>query len=57
MRDRLRTDPGARSRYANLKRSLAGRVWPDMNLYADAKGPLIRELVGDNGDEGWPLEG
>lgn len=56
MRDRLRTDPGARSRYANLKLSLAGRVWPDMNLYADAKGPLIRELVGDNGDEGWPLE-
>lgn len=52
LRDRLRTDPGARSRYADLKRSLAGREWPDMNLYADAKGPLIRELLGDNGDEG-----
>lgn len=46
LRDRLRTDASARSRYADLKRSLAGREWPDMNLYADAKGPLIRELLG-----------
>jgi GrpB-like predicted nucleotidyltransferase (UPF0157 family) len=52
LRDLLRTDPSARSRYASLKRSLAGREWPDMNLYADAKGPLIRELLGDNSGEG-----
>ena len=25
----------------------AARQWPDMNLYADAKGPLIRELPGE----------
>jgi GrpB-like predicted nucleotidyltransferase (UPF0157 family) len=44
-RDRLRRDPEARRRYEELKRSLAGREWPDMNHYAEAKGPLIRELV------------
>lgn len=44
-RDLLRTDPEARRRYEELKRSLAGRVWPDMNHYAEAKGPLIRELL------------
>ena len=44
-RDRLRADPEARRRYEELKRSLAGREWPDMNYYAEAKGPLIRELL------------
>ena len=44
-RDRLRTDDDARRRYEELKRSLAGRVWPDINHYAEAKGPLIRELL------------
>lgn len=44
-RDLLRVDEGARRRYEELKRSLAGRVWPDMNHYAEAKGPLIRELL------------
>ena len=47
LRNRLRADPAARARYAALKRSLSGRQWPDMNLYADAKGPLIRELLGE----------
>jgi len=47
LRARLRADPAARSRYADLKRSLATRGWPDMNLYADAKGPLIRELLAE----------
>lgn len=51
LRDRLRADPVARARYADLKRSLAGREWPDMNLYADAKGPLIRELLTENPGE------
>jgi GrpB-like predicted nucleotidyltransferase (UPF0157 family) len=46
-RDRLRADPAARTRYADLKRSLAAQDWPDMNLYADAKCPLIRELLGE----------
>ena len=44
-RDRLRSDEDARRRYEELKRSLAGREWPDMNHYAAAKGPLIRELL------------
>lgn len=47
LRDRLRADPAARSRYADLNRSLATRRWADMNLYADAKGPLIRELLAE----------
>lgn len=47
-RDRLRSDPEARRRYEELKRSLAGRVWPDMNHYAEAKGPLIRELLAED---------
>jgi len=45
LRARLRADPAARSRYAELKRSLAARRWADMNLDADAKGPLIRKLL------------
>lgn len=44
-RDLLRADAVARQRYEELKRSLAGREWPDMNYYAEAKGPLIRELL------------
>lgn len=51
LRDRLRADPAARGRYADLKRSLATREWPDMNLYADAKGLLIRELLGEAPDD------
>jgi GrpB-like predicted nucleotidyltransferase (UPF0157 family) len=45
LRDRLRSDAAARQRYEQVKRSLAGREWPDMNHYADAKGPVIRELL------------
>ena len=44
-RDLLRSDLVARQRYEELKRSLGGRVWPDGNHYAEAKGPLIRELL------------
>lgn len=51
-RDLLRADPAARQRYEDLKRSLAGRVWPDMNHYAEAKGPLIRELLSSRGPAG-----
>ena len=45
-RDRLRASAEDRVAYEELKRSLAGRDWPDMNHYADAKGPLIREILG-----------
>jgi GrpB-like predicted nucleotidyltransferase (UPF0157 family) len=48
-RDRLRASGEDRAAYEALKRSLAGRDWPDMNHYADAKGPLIREILGRSG--------
>lgn len=44
-RDWLRTHPADRDRYAELKRRLAERVWPDMNAYAAAKGPFISEII------------
>ena len=45
-RDRLRTSSEDRAAYAALKRELAARDWPDTNHYAEAKGPLIREILG-----------
>ncbi len=45
-RDRLRADEDDRAAYAGLKIRLARREWPDMNAYADAKGPLIAEITG-----------
>lgn len=44
-RDQLRRSREDRQRYERLKRSLAEREWPDMNDYADAKGPLIEEIL------------
>jgi GrpB-like predicted nucleotidyltransferase (UPF0157 family) len=44
-RDRLRRSPADRQAYEQLKRDLAGRDWPDMNHYADAKGPVIEEIL------------
>lgn len=44
-RDRLRRDTADREAYATLKRELATREWPDMNAYADAKGPLIDAIL------------
>jgi GrpB-like predicted nucleotidyltransferase (UPF0157 family) len=43
-RDRLRESAEDRAAYEALKRELAARDWADMNHYADAKGPLIREI-------------
>jgi GrpB-like predicted nucleotidyltransferase (UPF0157 family) len=45
-RDRLRESDDDRAAYEALKRELASRDWPDVNHYADAKGPLIREIRG-----------
>lgn len=47
LRDRLRADPAARQRYEDVKRSLTGREWPDVNHYAEAKGDVIRELLAE----------
>ena len=44
-RDRLRADAADRADYERLKRALAGREWGDMNEYADAKTPLIEEIL------------
>ena len=44
-RDRLRTSLQDRDAYAELKRELARWSWPDMNAYADAKGPLIESIL------------
>ena len=42
---RGRESPEDRAAYEALKRELATREWADMNHYADAKGPLIREIL------------
>ena len=44
-RDWLRHDERDRSRYEREKLRLAGRDWPTMNHYADAKGRLIAEIM------------
>ena len=45
-REVLRADVGARDAYSQLKHELAQREWEDMNAYAEAKGPLIEQLLG-----------
>lgn len=44
-RDRLRADPQDRDLYARTKEELSGRAWDDMNYYAQAKGPVIQEIL------------
>lgn len=44
-RDRLRASPEDRAAYERLKRELAPREWPDVNDYAEAKGPLIEAIL------------
>lgn len=48
-RDRLRADATDRARYEATKRSLADREWRDINYYADAKQPVIDEILGRAG--------
>lgn len=45
LRDQLRRCAEDRQAYEQLKRELARREWSDMNHYADAKGPLIEEIL------------
>jgi len=40
-RDWLRMDPADRDAYTALKQHLAGREWPDLNAYVQAKSSLI----------------
>lgn len=44
-RDRLRTNTADRERYADTKRGLTDREWPDINYYAEAKGPVIHDIL------------
>jgi GrpB-like predicted nucleotidyltransferase (UPF0157 family) len=44
-RDWLRVDGDDRSRYERVKRALAERDWPDMNHYAEAKGPTVAAVM------------
>ena len=46
LRDWLRIDTADRELYAATKRRLAQRPWRDMNDYADAKGEVIRDVLG-----------
>lgn len=46
LRDHLRRSPADRALYAAAKRRLAERPWSDMNHYADAKSPVIAEILG-----------
>jgi len=50
-RDRLRSDPAERALYARTKVGLAEREWPDINYYAEAKSPVIDEILAR---AGWP---
>jgi GrpB-like predicted nucleotidyltransferase (UPF0157 family) len=46
-RDRLRDSPECRREYERLKRELAQRDWPDINHYANAKGPFIESVLAE----------
>jgi GrpB-like predicted nucleotidyltransferase (UPF0157 family) len=45
-RDWLRVDEADRVRYEETKRRLARRRWRDTNYYAEAKSPVIAEIMG-----------
>jgi GrpB-like predicted nucleotidyltransferase (UPF0157 family) len=44
-RDWLRVDEADRRLYEDTKRRLAGRRWRDINYYAEAKSPVIVEIM------------
>jgi GrpB-like predicted nucleotidyltransferase (UPF0157 family) len=53
-RNWLRTSDADRDRYAAVKRSLAERAWPTMQHYTEAKGDVIRDILGRA--EAWAVE-
>ncbi len=59
-RDWLRVDAADRQRYQDTKRALAGRRWRDVNYYAEAKSPVITEIMGRAESwavrQGWRLD-
>ena len=44
-RDSLRGNVACRSEYQELKQTLAGQDWPDMNAYASAKSEMIEAIL------------
>jgi GrpB-like predicted nucleotidyltransferase (UPF0157 family) len=44
-RDRLRRDAADRDLYETTKRELAGRTWVLAQDYADAKSPVVEEIM------------
>lgn len=48
-RDRLRTSPPDRHRYATTKRRLAARTWPTVQDYADAKSEVVAAILARSG--------
>jgi GrpB-like predicted nucleotidyltransferase (UPF0157 family) len=44
-RDRLRSDPADHERYQRAKRELAQRDWRYVQQYADAKTPVVEEIL------------
>jgi GrpB-like predicted nucleotidyltransferase (UPF0157 family) len=44
-RDWLRVDESDRILYEDAKRRLADRRWRDVNYYAEAKSPVIAEIM------------
>jgi GrpB-like predicted nucleotidyltransferase (UPF0157 family) len=44
-RDRLRTHPDELAAYEATKRELAGRTWPYVQDYADAKGQVVEGII------------
>lgn len=48
-RDRLRASDADRDLYAETKRELAKREWRDINYYAEAKRPVIDEILARGG--------
>ena len=44
-RDRLRSDEADRKLYERTKRELAKREWKYLQDYADAKAPVVEEII------------
>jgi GrpB-like predicted nucleotidyltransferase (UPF0157 family) len=56
LRDRLREDEGDRELYARTKRELAGREWPSMQHYSEAKSEVIEGIIARAADRRSSLE-
>jgi GrpB-like predicted nucleotidyltransferase (UPF0157 family)/uncharacterized protein YdhG (YjbR/CyaY superfamily) len=55
-RDYLRQNPDVADRYSDLKQQLANRFDADVERYADAKGPFIREVLQGAATPNVPLD-